>query len=195
MALNRLVAPLCQTCGTPQAIPVERCNFCEILPDLLTVRSVARYDGSLLKAILQLKYRANQRLAEMMASWMAEVYHREKWSGSLISAVPLGKRRMRRRGYNQAELIAKELASKLGLPRSIQALKRIHETQSQVGLDPTQRRKNVENAFYAEDSEVRSQNVVLIDDLLTTGATISACSVALVRSGARKVFALTIARA
>jgi ComF family protein len=193
-SLQRLVRPLCHLCGTPQRLPVSRCDRCELFSDRIRIRSYAWYQGTLMQAILQLKYRPNRRLAKIMANWLVPLYEDAHGAANLICAVPLGKQRMKERGYNQAELIAEELADTLGLPESGQVLKRTRETISQVGLDPHSRRKNVKDAFKASE-KVQNQRIVLVDDLFTTGATLAACSDALLNQGAKDILALTVARA
>jgi ComF family protein len=142
-----------------------------------------------------LKYRPNRDLAEIMALWLFDLLTQVRWRPTLILPVPLGKRRLRSRGYNQAGLIAEAFASYLDLEINEDLLFRIRETTSQVGLDPLSREKNVHAAF-AVDKEIESNNkVLLVDDLVTTGATLSACARALFHAGAQKVYGISVARA
>jgi ComF family protein len=147
------------------------------------------------RALLHLKYRANDHLAAVMGEWLASVVRREAWHPTLIVAVPLGGERRRRRGYNQAALIAAHLAASLDLPSSEAALTRIRETRSQVGLDGAARQQNVAGAFQADASILNQSVVCLVDDLCTTGATLMACGRACVEADARAVYGLTVARA
>jgi len=130
-----------------------------------------------------------------MGSWLAAIAQAEGWAPSRIAPVPLGEERRRQRGYNQAALIACGLAEKLGLPMVEGALRRVRETRSQVGLDSTARHINVEGAFWADPNAVEGQIVCLVDDLCTTGATLSACARAARDSGAGGVLGLTVGRA
>jgi ComF family protein len=130
-----------------------------------------------------------------MAGWLAEIARREDWRPTLVVPVPLSPRRRRRRGYNQADLVAEALAGLLGLPVRTGALSRSRETQSQVGLDPAARRTNVEGAFQARRAEVEGQAVLLVDDLFTTGATLASCARALQEEGSKEVYGLTVGRA
>lgn len=130
-----------------------------------------------------------------MGAWLAGVYSRHAWRSTLVVPVPLGRLRQRQRGYNQTELITRPLAEMLGIRHNAKAMRRIHETASQVGLDVVQRRQNVQGAFQANEDAVDGQRVLLVDDLMTTGATIIACACALRTAGAKVVHALTVARA
>ncbi len=147
------------------------------------------------RAILQLKYRPNRRLAGVMGGWLAELYRQEAWQATLVLPVPLARGRQRQRGYNQASLVASALAELLALPMEEGGLRRVRETPSQVGLDPAGRLHNVEGAFEADPAVVHNQSLLLVDDLYTTGATLAACAQAALQAGARRVYALTVARA
>jgi len=112
-----------------------------------------------------------------------------------VLSVPLSQNKYRRRGYNQVDLVASSVAQKLGLPYQPDTLRRIKDTQSQVGLSPEARKHNVQEAFVAENGKLQGVSILLVDDLYTTGATLSACTQALMLADAGKIFALTIARA
>jgi len=188
--LQRLEGRLCPACGMPFHGSVP----CRTILDF-PVRSYARYRGPLVRALLHLKYRPNDRLAAAMGQWLASVVRREGWHPTLILAVPLAPERLRRRGYNQAALIAAHLAASLDLPSSEAALTRIRETRAQVGLDGAARQLNVAGAFRADARILRESVVGLVDDLCTTGATLTACGRACVEADARSVYGLTVGRA
>jgi competence protein ComFC len=161
----------------------------------LAIRSYALYKPPLIKAILELKYRPNRALGRVMAEWLKTIYQTTDWHAELVIPVPLAVARRRQRGYNQVELISSPLAEALNLPHYRNALKRVRDTGSQVGRDFLARRDNVEGAFSAEPHICDQKNVLLIDDLVTTGATIHACSQALLQAGAVAICALTVGRA
>ncbi len=148
-----------------------------------------------MKALVALKYRPNRRLAAVMAAWLEASFYQAGWEASLVVPVPLSQRRRNRRGYNQAELLADEFARRLHLPLEHRSLQRIRDTRTQVGLVPDERWRNVQGAFRATGSVLAGQVVVLIDDLYTTGATLSACAQALHEAGVERVHGLTVARA
>lgn len=113
----------------------------------------------------------------------------------IVIPVPLGRERLKERGYNQANLLAHPIALQVNRPFTPQALFRSRETGSQVGLNAQERKQNVKNAFQGRPSLVAGKRILLVDDVATTGATLSECSTALKQAGAEHVIALTLARA
>lgn len=194
-AILHISPPICRACGSPNTTPVRRCDLCVDYPQGFQVRAYAKYQGPMLKAILHLKYRPNRQLAQLMGRWLSEVVSKERWSAEIIIPVPLGSKRMRSRGYNQASLIAKGLADQLNVTFREDLLTRRRETKSQVGLDPLERKNNVQKAFLAKDGLSRDLTILLVDDLVTTGATLIACAQALHDVGIQRVYGITVARA
>lgn len=117
------------------------------------------------------------------------------WNVDMLIPVPLGKARLKERGYNQVALVARPLAYELGIEYAPRGLKKIRETRSQVGLNASQRKENVREAYQADPSVVTRTSILLMDDVATTGSTVAACTGALLSAGASEVYALTIARA
>jgi ComF family protein len=113
----------------------------------------------------------------------------------MVTPIPLSSQRYNERGYNQIAIVAFPLSMQLGLAYSSKALIRTKHTRSQVGLSALERKVNVEDAFLSDGKLVSGKSILLMDDVSTTGATISSASVALKKAGASKVFALTLARA
>jgi ComF family protein len=116
------------------------------------------------------------------------------WKCDMVIPVPLGMERLKERGYNQALLLAKPIAWALHLPLQAQALNRVKETRSQVGLSRRQRIGNARRAFAAEPTIVAEKRVLLVDDVVTTGATINACAKAFKDANVASVYGLTLAR-
>jgi ComF family protein len=192
--LSRITPPVCRYCGRPLERP-GRCSDCRRMPFPVEARAYAVYAGPLVPALLQMKYRPNRRLAEVMSGWLEDTVLRASWSVDLVTAVPLSIRRRMVRGYNQADLVARGLSRRLGVGFADDALVRTRDTRSQVGLDSAARAENVEGAFRAVPQKVDGRSVLVVDDLFTTGATMVACHVALIRAGARQTHALAVARA
>ena len=144
--------------------------------------------------VLALKFESMSGLAPAMGEFMASVF--EEWSPPVqaIVPVPLWKARRRERGFDQAEMLAREVSRRSGVPLALGVLTRTRETRPQArGLDEESRRKNVAGAFAVRGS-VPSGGVLLIDDVITTGATLGECARVLLDAGAGPVFGLTFAR-
>ena len=109
--------------------------------------------------------------------------------------MPLGRKRLAERGYNQVSLIARPLSMAMRIAYAPNALARQQETRSQVGLTRVQRQQNVRGAFRAKEGRVNGRIVLLMDDVATTGSTLSSCAEALYAAGARDVFAFSVSRA
>jgi ComF family protein len=188
------IAPICEKCGQ-RAETGSLCSNCRNFPpDYIALRSYAVYSGELRKAIHRLKYEGDMALGEILARPMIQILNATKWSIDLITPVPIGSTRRRERGYNQAALLAWPIALSCGLPYRPHSLERGRETRSQVGLSADERRTNVSGAFTSSASIVKGKNILVIDDVTTSGATIEACTEALLANGAEKVFGLTLAR-
>jgi len=112
----------------------------------------------------------------------------------LIVPVPLSEKRLKERGFNQADILAKPLSWKTEIPYQNSCIHRVKETSSQVGLTLKDRINNVTNAFEADPTYMKSKTILVIDDVATTGSTINACAQSLIQAGARRVYALTLAR-
>jgi ComF family protein len=142
-----------------------------------------------------MKYRRNIGLGEALAAQMVEFLISLNWNIDILIPVPLGKKRLQERGYNQVALVAQPLAYLTGIKYLPHAMWKSKDTRSQVGLNVNQRRENVSNAYRADAKSVKGKSILLMDDVSTTGSTISACTEALLAAGARDVCAITIARA
>ena len=187
--------PTCDVCGLPQANPglCERCQ--QQRPLFKMLRSWAVFDEPVQTAMHRLKYRRDIGLGEALSKPLAEFVRELDWSVDVVVPIPLGRKRLKERGYNQVAMIAMPLAMQLGsayLPRPLQ---RARETRSQVGLSATERKNNVQGAFVATPEKFNGRTVLLVDDVSTTGATLSSAAGALYQSGAKDVFAVTVARA
>ena len=194
-SLERLHAPYCDRCGDPLPHRPAICRRCALSEFSIPVRSFARYHGPLARALVQLKYRPTRAMADVMGAWLHETVLQAGWEPEVVVPVPLGRGHLRMRGYNQVALIASSLAGNLGIQSRPTAIQRIRETPSQVGLDAAARRENVQGAFLARPQDVQNESVCLVDDLMTTGATLVACAEALRLAGCAEVVGVTVGRA
>ncbi len=159
------------------------------------MRSWAVFDSPVQNALHTIKYRRNIGLADSIGLQLVEFVKSLNWNVDALIPMPLGKARLKERGYNQVALVARPLAYELGLDYAPHGLKKTRETRSQVGLNIAQRLGNVREAYQADPSVVKRKSVLLMDDVATTGSTIASATEALLSAGADAVFALTIARA
>lgn len=147
--------------------------------------------------VLLLKFGRQEQLGYRLGHLLGEAYrfHEEVQQCRLVVPVPLHRARKRERGFNQAEALAAGVARSLGLPLNSGILHRIRPTPPQTGLSYSARRRNVQGAFEVRGRSLRGQSVLLVDDVMTTGATAHACAMRLKQAGAEKVLVLTLARA
>lgn len=144
------------------------------------------YGGAAAKLIRGLKYENKRYMALPLGMGLARVFADEGLQADGIVAVPLHKKRLRHRGYNQSEILARQLSQRVGIPLWPDVLLRIRDTAQQVGLDEQERIKNVQGAFLC-NPPLDGRRVLLIDDVCTTGATLLACMQALCEKGASVV--------
>ncbi|HEY7856723.1 MAG TPA: ComF family protein [Terriglobales bacterium] len=196
--LPELGLPGCPQCGKASATADRNlvCLQCQFDPPAYDqAASAAAYNGSGKELVHLLKYNRVLPLAEFWAERLRLCAERFGLQADVIVPVPLGKKRQRQRGFNQSGEIARRLAQKLQCDYAADALTRTRETQSQAGLEMAARIENVAGAFLANPKRIVGRSVLLVDDVLTTGATARAASAALKRAGARKVVVLTATRA
>ena len=191
----RVPEPVCQYCGLPLARPGLCLTCTDSPPPYEAIRSWVVFEGPIRHAIHTLKYGRNAALGDALAPHLAGYACKLGWQVDLVVPVPLGRQRMKERGYNQVGLLALPLAALQGWRYSPKVLIRTRETRSQVGLSPLERKENISGAFRAEPALAAGKAILLVDDVVTTGATLSACSEALVKAGTRMIYALTLARA
>lgn len=204
-SLDLIFPPRCANCGRVDA---TWCNHCaqalavhpldvhsSDVPPLAGIISTGVHEGLLRAAIHVLKYENLPHLAGPLGNRLAAVASGQPWDIDLVIPVPLHFSRLALRGYNQANLIAGELAVISGLPCAPQALQRARDTRVQVGLSRQERRDNVAGAFTADAALVGGQNLLVVDDVYTTGATLAACAQAALDAGAQSVYALTVTTA
>jgi ComF family protein len=159
------------------------------------MRSWAVFKDPLRAALHTLKYKRNFGLGQDIARQAAGFFDITDWKIDILVPIPLSAQRAAERGYNQVALIAKPLAALRGFSYRPDALRRTRDTRSQVGLIAAQRRENVHLVFEAASAGIAGKTILLMDDVITTGATIGDATRALRAAGAEKIYAFSIARA
>ena len=191
--LPRLKAPYCRICAEPNARSL--CRWCYgIAPAFDGLRAPYLMEGPLREAVHALKYRGVRAAAPQLAELLADFLKSHSIPGEELVPVSLHSRRLRERGYNQSELLAKELSKRTGLPVNAGALIRARDSGPQVRtVSRERRRENVSDSFQCKN-DMTGRRLILIDDVATTGSTLSACASALKAAGAVSVWALVLAR-
>ncbi len=187
-----LVDRACPRCGLPgQQVLCPHCA--RVPPPFSTARAAVEYGGQAAVAIRQLKYGGRSYLARPLATLLGPTLAGLR-PPDVVLPVPLHRRRLRHRGYNQAAELTNALVRGKGLRVSFNALRRDRDGGSQASLGRHQRLENLRGAFTASGQRVGGARVLLVDDVMTTGATATACAEALLEAGAREVEVLTLAR-
>ena len=196
-----IAPPYCACCGTPFAEDLGEgalCGACLTrLPRFRRARAALIYDAQSRRLVLPFKHGDRTDMARACSRWMASAAGDLLQEAELIAPVPLHWRRLFMRRYNQALLLARAVARDGTARLAPDLLRRARWTGSQAGLRAEERRKNVRRAFALNPrwaQAVKDKAVLLVDDVLTTGATAEACALALQRGGARHVDVLTLAR-
>lgn len=186
--------PVCECCGLPLA-GLSGCAACASHPYAFDAsRAWGVYAGGLRRAILSLKHRSNAALGAVFAQALLQIFQQQGWKVDMLIPIPLGPQRLRQRGYNQIDLLARPFGELAGLPYAERVLIRQHDTLPQFELGAAERWINLRGSFVADPSPLAGQSVLLVDDIMTTGATLDSAAIALKKAGAKRVFALTLAR-
>lgn len=194
-SLPRIEPPICQRCGRSCYWAVDACRACANRKLFFAkARSFGRYEGNLREAIHRLKYHHFKLLGLALADLMAAQIEDAFFEVDVLSYVPLTRIKAVFRGYNQAEILARRLASQKQKPCR-RLLKKTRSTKDQNTLSMRERRRNLHGVFHAiPNVTITNQIVLLVDDVFTTGSTLSACSRVLMKAGAAEVRAVTVAR-
>jgi ComF family protein len=199
--LSFIASPHCARCGVPFADDrgsQTHCIDCLTRPPRFRrARAAIVYDNRSRRLVLPFKHGDRTDMAPACAAWMARAGAELVAEADLVAPVPLHWRRLFTRRYNQAALLARTVAREAETMMAPDLLRRTSWTASQAGLRAKERRRNVRHAFDVHPrwrAIVRDRTVLLVDDVLTTGATVDACVSELLRAGARHVDVLTLAR-
>ena len=194
-SLSRIAPPICPRCGRPQPSGI-------LCPDCVSwqakidgIRSPFRFEGVMRQAIHQLKYRNLRALVVPLAKLLRDYLITNPVPGEILVPVPMHQKRLRERGYNQSGLLARELGKLTDLTVIDDCLVRQRHTPPQARTSTVdERRSNIADAFVCRDQRLRDKQVLLIDDVATSGATLDACAAVLKASGAVSVWGLVMAK-
>lgn len=200
--IHWIVPPFCTICGIPfvsSEVDCHPCGACVTKEKYFTMaRALGYYEGPLRRAIHRWKYDGKIGLSPLFGEWMAEKLP-QYWDPKcfdMILPVPLHKRRLRERGFNQALLLAKELSRRTGIPYRKNILQKKRPTPPQVQLSGAEREKAVRRSFHILAGEaLKGKTVLLVDDVYTTGATVNECSKVLLAAGAARIDVFTLTHA
>ena len=191
--IPRLESPQCSVCSAPSRLSL--CAWCQSANQPFNgITAPYRWTGVVQELVYSLKYRnvraSAPRLAELMTAHLAD----KSITADMVAPVPLHPSRERERGYNQSEVLAQGISQSTGIPVSNKVLVRIRNTPPQVSMStPEERRRNVIGAFECV-GDVAGKRVLLVDDVVTTGATVAECSVQLRNAGAASIWVLSLGR-
>lgn len=193
--------PFCQTLGTPfpydSGEPLVSPAAISDPPDYDRARTVARYDGPARALVHALKFKDRLEMADVMAMQMVRAGAALIGDCDVVVPVPLHRRRLFSRRFNQSALLAEPIARRTGRDYAPTAISRVKGTRRQIGLSASERRRNVSGAFKVMPEDrplVEGRRVLIVDDVMTTGATVDACARVCRRAGAVSVDVLTFAR-
>ena len=202
VSIDLLFPPRCAGCGRVDSIWCETCQEeldATLFPDRVAplapfagMASTAVHQGIIREAVQGLKYGNAPLLAKYLGERLVTQLHRMDWTIDIIVPVPLHATRLAERGYNQAQLLSEQVAQTTRILCLPDAVHRQRNTQSQVTLNAAERQTNMTDAFQAQSPMVSNQRILLIDDVYTTGATLSACGQAILQAGAQAVYGLTV---
>lgn len=198
--LTMIGPPVCRCCGLPFAYDqyAALCGECmRLTPPFARARSAVIYDDGSRHMIMAFKHGDRPEAARLFARWMAACAPDLLHDADVLVPVPMDSKRLFKRRYNQAALIAKRLSVVCGRPLEYTLVERIRPTTGQGRMSPSQRRRNVAGAFAVPETrraDVRGKNILLVDDVFTTGATVQAITRQLNKAGAKSVDVLTTAR-
>lgn len=193
--INFLTKHYCNVCGVVISDNIYTCGKCIINPPpFKVIRSVFAYDQHSKNMIINFKFFDNLNYVKIYAKWIHQANQDTFQNAEVIIPIPLHKMRLFKRKYNQAALLAKELSKLSNLSYTPFAIKRLRHTAPQAGLSLKQREKNLKKAKTSNKKIIKNKIVILVDDVVTTGATVRSCSQEILNSGAKEVRVLSLAR-
>ncbi len=188
--------PVCKKCGKPiENHRAEYCYDCQKQSRVFTQgKALWLYEGKVKQSMYRFKYQNRQEYARYYGSEIVRVYGEwiEKNRIEAIIPIPLHKARKRKRGYNQAELLASEIGQEMGITVYPDYLKRVRKTRAQKNLGDEERKNNLKKAFKTQENRVQLKHILLVDDIYTTGSTMNEAALELKRTGIEQVYCVSV---
>ena len=185
---------VCEHCGREIKSPANYCSTCKnVMVSVDKARSVFSYDKPISTLIMKSKYGNAKYIFDYFADKLAFAFFNNNFGSEIVCFVPMSEKRLKKRKYNQSEILARKVAEKINLPVA-DCLVKTKETKRQAKLGREERLKNLTDSFRVTDkNSVRGKNVLLVDDVSTTGATAEAIAAKLKKAGALRVHLLSVA--
>ncbi len=192
--LDFTTGKICDKCGQPIKTDANYCLRCKNkVPAYTFARAPFVYKGVILGLIKSLKYDGKKYVAKTLSNYLWDEYEKDKIKADLVIPVPLFEKRQKKRGFNQSELLCSTFKEN-GLEIRTDILSRIKDTDTQTHLSREEREKNVGGAFKVTDKKsIKDKNILLIDDVYTTGSTTNECAKILLKAKAKNIYVLTVA--
>lgn len=188
--------PSCMKCGKPiSQDEKEYCYDCSVKQHIFDRGiSIFIYSDLVRKSIFRFKYENRKCYAKTYAKLLKKdvIHTLSEWGCDAIIPVPISRERYKKRGYNQAELLAREISEIINLPVDSSTLCRVKNTKPQKNLEANERAKNLENAFKISKNVVQYKKIILVDDIFTTGNTFDACADVLKKAGVNKIYFISL---
>ncbi|MBR2956389.1 MAG: ComF family protein [Clostridia bacterium] len=182
---------ICLNCGVSIDNEADYCDRCQNNPSFFKLcRAPLLYDGKARDMVYGFKFSGKKYLAHTLGAMMADTYIKNNMQGEIIVPVPMSHKDLKKRGFNQAELLAYEVGKRLNIP-VLPALVKVKDTSAQKELSGKERSQNLEKAFEVVFPQVKDRKILLIDDIFTTGATANECAKALLKAKCKEVSVLT----
>ncbi len=184
---------ICLNCGSPIKNEADYCLRCQRKESVFKCnRAPLVYDGIAKNLIYKFKFGGKIYIADTLGALMSDTYISNGFQAEIIVFAPMTAKEVKKRGFNQAELLAQNIGNRLNLPM-LPALEKIKDTSEQKQLKGKEREQNLEDAFVCKFMQIKGRRILFVDDVFTTGATANQCSKALLLAGAKEVLVLTAA--
>lgn len=188
--------PVCKKCGKPiENEREEYCYDCQKHPrNFVQGKALWLYKGKVKQSMYRFKYQNRREYARYYGSEIVRVYGTwiQRNQIEAIIPIPLHRTRKRQRGYNQTELLAREIGKQMNLPIYPNLLKRVRKTKAQKNLDDAERKNNLKKAFKTQENKVQLSQILLVDDIYTTGSTMNEAALELQKAGIERVYCISV---